>query len=339
MLVTMLVRSLCLIFHSPNQRINPGMGRQKTCFGRFFVGGIKQMLYQICINIFMNIFRNTPKDIWPVLYTIVLALTPFAIIAADLSVTWWAIILPFQAWFICNLQNAPLHHHSHWSTFNNKTLNDIYEVLLSATSGTNHQTWRFVHLTHHVHVNDHPIDGQTKDPVSVFAKGKNGKIENFWSFCFFNSIRDITSKFVPKKNLSSLFNNPLFNHRKDNIENIAWIVYCVAIFAVDIEFGLWMVLVYFVAHFLNYATSYGEHWGVLDRRGDTTQDSVGIYTKWYNWIGFNAGYHQEHHNKPGTHWTKLPALTSKMHPDRKIVNTMHIFNAPYWSHFKLLFKS
>ena len=333
MLVTMLVRSLCLTFHSPNQRINPGMGRQKTCFGRFFVGGIKQMLYQICINIFMHIFRNTPKDIWPILYTITVGLIPFAIISVNLDIIWWITILPFQAWLICNLQNSPLHHHAHWPTFINKKANALYELLLSMISGVTHQSWKWAHHAHHVHVNDHPVNGKTKDPVSVFANGKNGKVENFWKFCFRGAVNAMQTNAFHKNSISTQFNST-----QNNMESLSWIIYCAIIFVVDIKFGLWMILVYFVAHFLNYVTSYAEHWGVLDRRGDTTQDSVGIYTKWYNWIGFNGGYHQEHHNKPGTHWTKLPALTPKMHPDRKIVKTMYIFNVPYWSHFKLLFK-
>ena len=285
----------------------------------------------------MNIFRNSPKDIWMVLYTIALGLLPFATIASDLDFVWWLVILPFQAWLICNLQNAPLHHHSHWSTFNNKKANTVYELLLSMISGVTHQTWKWTHLTHHVHVNDHPVDGNTKDPVSVFKQGKNGEVENFWKFCFRGTINTMFGSLayaIKSSNKPSI----VYNSTQSTIEALSWMVYCIAIFAVDFNFGMWMMVVYFLAHFLNYATSYGEHWGVLDRRGDTTQDSVGIYSTWYNWIGFGAGYHQEHHNKPGMHWTKLYTITPKMHPDRKTVKSMHVFNAPYWSHFKLLFK-
>ena len=99
-----------------------------------------------------------------------------------------------------------------------------------------------------------------------------------------------------------------------------------------------MFFIYALAHFLNAATSYGEHWTVLDRRGDTTQDSIGIYSRWYNIIGFGAGFHQEHHNKPNMHWTTLSSITPNMHPDRVIKGGMHITNCPYWDHFKLLFR-
>ena len=281
----------------------------------------------------MKIFKNSPKDIWLVFYTIMLAVAPFAIIAADFDAVWWVVMLPFHAWLICNLHNSPLHHHSHWSTFTNKHANTLYELLLSMVGGIAHQSWKWAHLSHHVHVNDHPIDGKTKDPVSVFYNGKNGEIENFWSFCFRHTILNFKGKFTHSSPTSIVYNN-----LQNRIESCAWVVYCAIIFAVDVKFGMWMLVVYFLANFLNMATSYGEHWGVLDRRGDTTQDSIGIYSKWYNWIGFGAGYHQEHHNKPGVHWTKLPELTSRMHPERRIVKSMHIFNNPYWLHFKLLFR-
>ena len=102
-------------------------------------------------------------------------------------------------------------------------------------------------------------------------------------------------------------------------------------------YGLWMLLVFYFAWMQDGAVSYGEHWGVLDRRGDTTQDSIGIYSRWYNIIGFNAGYHQEHHNQPRLHWTRLPEITQNMHPNRKIVGGMHVLNNPFWQDFKALF--
>ena len=90
--------------------------------------------------------------------------------------------------------------------------------------------------------------------------------------------------------------------------------------------------------FLNAAWHYGEHWGAHDRRGDTTQDSVGIYNWWYNTFCFNSGLHQEHHHKPGVHWTKLPSVTPLLHPDRVTACGMHIFNVPWSADLKKLIK-
>ena len=127
------------------------------------------------------------------------------------------------------------------------------------------------------------------------------------------------------------------DQRQFEIEMNAYRIYMIAVMLLDWQYGIWFWCLFAVALFFNAATSYGEHWGVLDRRGDTTQDSIGIYTRWYNFVGFGAGYHQEHHNSMMTHWTKLSKLTPNMHPNRKTVKTMHIFNNPYWSHFKAMF--
>lgn len=279
-----------------------------------------------------SIFRYSAKDTYLILYTLILCPVPFLLIFWQ--VNFWALLLfwPIHAWLITNLQNSPLHHHSHWPTFHNKKLNSAYELLLSMVGGIPHQFWRRNHLKHHVHVNDKPVDGNTQDPVSVFAKGTNGEVQNFWKFCF-------TTMIVAFKNMVIFPKVPVQDSKPKMVaEVLLHDLYFLAVFIVDYRYGLYLLLVYIVAHFLNGATSFGEHWTVLDRRGDTTQDSIGIYSKWYNIVGFGAGYHQEHHHRPNIHWTQLPDLTPRMHPDRVVKHSMHIFNNPYWQHFKLLFQ-
>ena len=279
-----------------------------------------------------SIFRYSAKDTYLILYTLILCPVPFLLIFWQ--VNFWALLLfwPIHAWLITNLQNSPLHHHSHWPTFHNKKLNSAYELLLSMVGGIPHQFWRRNHLKHHVYVNDKPVDGKTQDPVSVFAKGTNGEVQNFWKFCF-------TTMIVAFKNMVIFPKVPVQDSKPKMVaEVLLHDLYFLAVFIVDYRYGLYLLLVYIVAHFLNGATSFGEHWTVLDRRGDTTQDSIGIYSKWYNIVGFGAGYHQEHHHRPNIHWTQLPNLTPRMHPDRVVKHSMHIFNNPYWQHFKLLFQ-
>lgn len=278
------------------------------------------------------LFKYNWKDLYLILYTILMASLPFLLIGFGISFWILAIFLPVHGWLITNLLNGPLHHHSHWPTFNNKTTNIIYEIWLSMIGSIPHQAWKYCHLKHHIYVNDKPVDGATKDPMSVFLHGKNGEIENFWSYC----IRITLDSFVGMLKIPN-YSKPV-NKTKIICEQWAFNLYLLSIFVLDFRYGIYMALVYFMSHFLNNATSYGEHWTVLDRRGDTTQDSIGIYSRWYNIIGFGAGYHQEHHNTPSLHWTQLPKLKPNMHPDRVIKGGMHITNNPYWSHFKLLFK-
>jgi fatty acid desaturase len=190
-------------------------------------------------------------------------------------------------------------------------------------------------------VNDAPTEvNDTKDPVSVYRNTyfniKPGELVNFWVYCFGFAFR-YSSMFSFKLRPEHLH---VPKHMKQYKQEIwAWRAYIAIIMLLNFWYGAWLLAVYFLALVVNNANSYGEHWGVLHRRGDTTQDSIGIYSKWYNIFGFNAGLHQEHHHKPGVHWTKLPEVTPLLHPDRVIVkHGVHITNNPFWSHFIALIK-
>ena len=284
----------------------------------------------------MQIFRHSPKDIYPVMYALMVGVLPFIIASMDLDLTAWLIMLPLHAWLIVNAQNSSLHHNAHWKTFSNRTLGLIYDLCVSAASNTCNSAYKQSHLLHHIHVNDKPVNGMCKDPLSVYAKSKDGEPENFWIHCATHAWGAVVTTF------SSIL-LPLHQCRTvdgPQLRRERWTVflYSVAIMFCDLSYGLWYSLVIlYVANFMNRATSYGEHWQVLDRRGDTTQDSIGIYSRWYNVIGFGAGYHQEHHHKPGMHWTRLHEITPLLHPGRKIIGGMHMTNCPFWQHFKDLF--
>jgi fatty acid desaturase len=270
------------------------------------------------------------------MYTLIVGTLPFLIASLDFGVLTWLIMLPLHAWLIVNVQNSSLHHNAHWKTFSNKALGKIYDLCVSAVSNLSNAQYRHHHLSHHIHVNDRPVDGVCKDPVSVFAKSKNGEPENFWIHCSSGAVNMVkstfTSIFLP------VYQSKTLDGLQVRREKWVMFLYVMSVILCDLKYGLWYTFVLlFVAHFMNRATSYGEHWQVLDRRGDTTQDSIGIYSRWYNIIGFGAGYHQEHHHKPGVHWTRLHEVTPLLHPDRKILGSMHITNCPFWQHFKDLF--
>ena len=278
-----------------------------------------------------KIFLHTPRDG-------LLAVQPLMIFAITLSMaildpswSWWVATGLLQSWLICNALNSSLHHHSHWSTFVNPKLDRLYELFLSMLTGTQLTSWRVAHLKHHKWINDRPVDGITKDPVSVFAAGKNGQRTLFWNYAFGAANNRVERLFSKKTSYVELFSN------KTHYERIVCWLWIILLFIINPAYGLWMLLVFYFGWMQDGAVSYGEHWGVLDRRGDTTQDSIGIYSRWYNIIGFNAGYHQEHHNQPRLHWTRLPEITQNMHPDRKIIGGMHVLNNPFWQDFKALF--
>ena len=280
-----------------------------------------------------SLFRYSPKDIYLILFASLVFAIPIIIASSDCTLgTWIALSIP-HIWFIVICQNSSLHNHAHCPIFNSKRLNRIYELFVSATTGIPHHSWKSAHLIHHIHVNDNPVTGKPNDPASVYA---NGELINFWVYCFIllkENIKyyffTITPYFLTNKKYANEYKQEMWAFR----------VFLLLIFFINFYYGVFLVITYILAYVVNNANSYGEHWGALQRRGDTTQDSIGIYSKWYNWMCFNAGYHQEHHHKPGVHWSKLPEVTPLLHPDRVIVkHGIHILNNPFWSPFVALIK-
>jgi fatty acid desaturase len=280
-----------------------------------------------------TLFRYTSKDAWLFIQPVMIFVSTLAMAIVDPAFYWWLVVGVAQWWLAVNVLNSSLHHHAHWTTFVNGTYNRIYELFLSVVTGKQFHSWKIAHVKHHVHINDRPVDGKTKDPVSVYACGKNGERELFWSFIFNKANWQLKALFVQKQLVSLTKFDKWFKQ-----ETFAVRLWFISLFVINPLYGLFIFALNYVVTLGDAATSYGEHWGVLERRGDTTQDSIGIYSKWYNIIGFNAGYHQEHHHQPSLHWSRLPEITKDMHPNRKIVGGMHILNNPFWQDLKLTFK-
>jgi fatty acid desaturase len=304
-----------------------------------------------------TLFKHSSKDALLVVQTLTALTVAYTLALLDLGVFWNLLIAPFHIMLILNLQNTSLHHHTHWSTFCNKTLNSLYELLLSGASGFRPQQYRRVHSIHHKYVNDSPIYGKTQDTISVFEHGVKGQVENAWKFCLRNAVHAWTIPWkqlqhliwLPKSIKDRLPKSPTLRLPKNvyvemslnqmRKETWAFILFFVSIVLINFTYGIWLLFVYFIAMFFNYSWHYGEHYGSYHFRGDTTQDSVGIYNKWYNLFCFNSGYHQEHHHRPGMHWTRLAEVTPYLPPTRITVNGMHITNVPWIEHLKIIAKS
>lgn len=288
------------------------------------------------------IFKHSPKDIFLVCQTLFLLGFAYAMALADLSWYWQLLVAPFHIFVIVNSQNSALHHHSHWTTFTSKTLNRVYDLLVSAANASKVQTYRIAHNTHHKYVNDIPVNGVCKDPISVFAQGNNGELENSWRFCYRMAVMQMLDPwkyvFVDAWKSARPY-LPLYNFSLWRREQYAIVIFFLPLMLINFAYCAWLLVgIYFVAQFITYGWHYGDHYGSYQFRGDTTRDSIGIYNKWYNLISSNAGYHQEHHHKPAVHWTKLPTVTPLLPQDRVTFDGMHITNVPWVKDFKALLK-
>lgn len=283
------------------------------------------------------IFRYSTKDTYLVLYAIGVFLIPYAMAATDIS-AWWGIAGALQVLLIVNVQNSSLHHHTHCHIFLNSWANHIYELFISATTSIPNQVWRQSHALHHKHVNDIPgSNGRTRDPLSVYRISGTSEPTNFWVYCFYTIISEDIKYcwFVCPPAIKKIPDLRIRYYRE------WWMfkLYILSICLINWQYGIFLLLIYVIGFAVNNANNYGEHWGSGVKQNDTMRDSVGIYNSWYNWIGFNAGLHQEHHFKPGAHWSHLPNITTQLPSDRHIVKCgAHVANNPFWAHFKLLFK-
>ena len=283
----------------------------------------------------MKLFRHSPKDAYLFLYTLAMLALPYYMAVYTEPSVWWILVGAVQSYLIANLQNTSLHHQSHWPMFESARLNSYYEILVSMPCALANQGWKWAHLLHHKYINDQPVDGVTRDPVSVFLRGQNGNPENFWNYTVVQGLFDL--KMIFKK---TQYPNPALTKYAIQYSREQWAIkfFFASILLINPVYFVCLILVYWAAHAENRAISYGEHWTVLDRRGDTTQDSTSNYGWFVNWLGFGAGHHQEHHHRPGTHWTRYHEITPMLHPNRKLIPGLHIMNNPFWTHFKLLFK-
>ena len=271
----------------------------------------------------MKIFNETYKDILLILITVFSAISPFisAYFYDDISlfgVIFLIIFLPI----LYNVHlNASFHYHIHRPIFNIKLLNSLYEYLSSSVAFVGYQDYKFIHIEHHKYVNDKLIDGKVGDPVSTYRWG-NGKEETFLSYIFKTPFRNIISG----SDLKCIENN--FSKKVYRIEQIVKLLSIIIIGLINFKF---IPLYFIITHstwVMNNALSYSEHYNAIDPE-DTKRDSTSCYNKIYNFLFFNTGYHQEHHYRPGIHWTKLPELRQQLPENRNIVKYCLYNNNPY----------
>lgn len=289
------------------------------------------------------IFKYSVKDIYPLIYCILVGLIPVLVLYFQVEFFWWAIMLPFHALLLSNLVNGPMHNHVHCKTFSNSKLNELYEIVIGMITGIAFETWKYVHLTHHAYNNDKATNGKTKDISSIYF-GTDGTVpKNVWLYAYTNPflmLKEIVNDaFTSVSNISNRVGAApgFINSKRVKIQTWAIVFFALALCYIDIFYGLWYsVVVMCGMRVCNKLFNYGTHRNTDQYRGDKTRDSVSSYHPLVNWATFNNGYHQEHHFKPGTHWTKLSDVTGQLPLNRVTINGFHWTNVPLARDFKQL---
>jgi len=280
----------------------------------------------------MSFFRYSKLDSLLVLYALVACIAPFAVASID---SWmvWVLLAPLQAIFNVIVMNTCMHHHVHTPIFKNDRLNRMHELLTTLAVGIPFQSWKWFHLTHHKYNNDLKKNDVVHDPVSFYRFSEPGVRENVWLYCVYGVWRDLVG--ITSTDPSCTNQVRISNPGRLRTEIWLYGLWFLALLTYNVWYGIFYVLVYLMSLVLNQANSYGEHYLAVDPT-NFRSDSVGCYAWWFNFFCFNSGYHQEHHIRPGVHWTKLPELTFSLPSNRHTIAGMYMFNIPWAADLKEL---
>jgi fatty acid desaturase len=215
------------------------------------------------------------------------------------------------------------HYFLHLPFFSRSWLNHAWGVVGSLSLGQPITLYRAHHLNHHRYGMDYVDDeiDDTRDWSSIYRYGPTPKRpEALWRYALLAPLRESPFPLIADV------------RRSDEVGQLIAEAAFLALFVVLLGFIDWrgLLLIYlpvwYFGQVLARAEAYAEHFGATP--GDRRTDAVSCYGRLYNLLWFNNGYHQEHHFRPGTHWTDLPNLRDQMVPetDRRIAPAAHFMN-------------
>ena len=239
----------------------------------------------------------------------------------ELSLAMLLLLGATSVFLICTNFQCIAHNFLHNPFFVSRGLNRAFGILNSLCIGIPQSLYRLHHLNHHQFGSDQrdPVTHQTRDYSSIYRFGKDGKPEPIWRYAFIGPLRPGLGELISRMAQSRARSQFLLE--------------CVAIAAVAAmvllwqpAFLLWYLPVTYFGQVTAHAENYLEHFRAVP--GSRLTDSVSCYGRFYNWIWFNNGYHQEHHFRPQMHWTKLPGQREHMLAEsgRRVVRGAHWFN-------------
>ena len=217
--------------------------------------------------------------------------------------------------------------HVHW--FESPLLNGLVSMLNSVNIGQSVQSYQLTHVrNHHRYNNDAKgPDGETKDLSSTFRGGVGLDHISVQRYAFGGAAGSLVNvgrelwavtrlwrAGTPDKTLLELASDypakRAFELRQIRLDRIAHFFGLALFFYISWK---WTLFCYLPAFYLSLALvnvqNYYEHYGAAP--GSRLTDSVSYYGRIYNLLTFNDGYHQEHHLRPQSHWSKMPEVRFK----------------------------
>jgi fatty acid desaturase len=269
------------------------------------------------------VFAHSPRDGNLVL----VALAGVALLA--LSVLGWPTAAPgplvalwlAQVLLLCTNYQCVAHNFVHNEFFRARWANAAMSMLNSVALGFPQSIFREHHFNHHRYNNQAPSAGADGDLSSLYRySGQPGEPEPFLRYVLLSPLRADVLRYARAAVAGGHATRLLLDTLAVAAVTAALAWHSPAYFAL-----YYLPLLYF-GHVVTYAEGYFEHNHAVP--GDRMRNAVSCYSRWYNFIWFNNGYHQEHHCYPGVHWTKIAPLRGRMLPEsqRRVVAHAHWVN-------------
>lgn len=222
-------------------------------------------------------------------------------------------VVPLQL-YLAFITGAIAHNHNHCPTLRQRGWNSAFSAWLSVLYGAPIFGWIPTHNQNHHRFTNGPGD----DTIT-------------WRYWRENSLRSVLAYFfiwyrfqapVIREYLDKVQANNARAYRETVIQRVAVLSSHVVMVALAIGLhgvarGLPIYLVAFVAQIAfalwsMFYINFVQHVDCDPRSAhDHSRNFVG---KAANWLMFNSGYHTAHTERPGLHWTKLPALHAELAP-------------------------
>ncbi|MDE2488074.1 MAG: fatty acid desaturase [Alphaproteobacteria bacterium] len=252
-----------------------------------------------------RIFRYSAWDAMPafLVYAHLAALIAFFVAWPELS---WPVRFAgafAYAFAIGWNQDSVAHNFIHNPFFVSPLANRITEFALTLENGTPQTMYRYVHMRHHAGNSDRPDRmGETRDPISIYRHGADGKAEPMLPYVLMGFWRD-DGPFTVARLIRA--RRPAEARRALQEFWVMVAVYAVLL-AIRWEFILFLAPFYYLGQSLSFLIAYYEHLGA--EPDEPLATGVSTYEPVYNILFLNNGYHAEHHYRPKQHWTEMAAL-------------------------------
>lgn len=218
--------------------------------------------------------------------------------------------------------NGVSHNFLHTPYFRWKPLNYAFSMLESVAIGFSQTFYTYVHLRHHEGNSDRPDEkGETRDWLSIYKHGKDGKPESVWSYVFLSTFREGGGS-----PYTALKARRRFDAMWGWAEIGAFALFVIGMALISWKAVLFLVPFWYLGDCLSQLNGYYEHF-----RGDPDTPlawGVSTYAPIYNFTWFNNGHHGEHHFRPAVHWTRLPTMRRALAVDQKIAG-LHVIETAH----------